>query len=95
MPRRGVGEPPTPLQHRRATSMDLAHAPWISPGWRRGPLDLRALGAPNEDAGVGEDAGHWCVAAVDEEHGRGKDGDEEAKGLVLFNIHTGGSKGRR
>jgi hypothetical protein len=28
----GGAESPTPLQYCRATSMDLARAPWISPG---------------------------------------------------------------
>jgi hypothetical protein len=32
------------------------------------------------DAGVGEDAGHWCAVAGDEERGRVEDGEEEAKG---------------
>ena len=65
------GGPPTPLQHHRATSKDLARASWILPVWGRGPPDLRALGLPVEkgrrrvgegDAGVVPDevaaAGH-------------------------------------
>jgi hypothetical protein len=38
------------------------------------------LGAPGEDAGIREDAGRWCGAVEDEERGRGKDEEEEAKG---------------
>jgi hypothetical protein len=38
------------------------------------PQDLWALGAPGEDAKVGEDRGCWYAATKDEERGRGKDG---------------------
>jgi len=54
--------------------VDLVHAPWNSPGWGRGPPDLRALEAPGEDAGVREDAEYWCTTAGDEERGRARMG---------------------
>jgi hypothetical protein len=59
-----------------------------------GPPNLWALGASGEDAEVGEDAGHLCAAAGNEERGRGEDGEEEAKGYVFFNIHASRSKRR-
>jgi hypothetical protein len=56
----GGGEPSTSLQHRRATSLDLARRrvdpappPWMSQGCGIGPSDLQVLG---------EDVGRWCAA---------------------------------
>lgn len=84
-PRRGRGESSTPLQHRRATSIDLVEGEWLH-GSRQGGGDGRRIyerwGLP-----VGEDAGRWCAAAEDEERGRGKGGSgakRDVQGLILF-----------
>jgi hypothetical protein len=52
---------------------------------------MRALGAPDDDAGIGEDIRRWCVAVEYDERGRGKDGEEEVKGYFLIYMRAGGN----